>query len=451
MPRRRTTPAHFRKTLLALSFGTVLAPHVVWAVDLVQAPPGTVQPYVTPNVIISVDDSGSMNFRLDSESANKADNLTTPLADGTWPVTRRRINVLKYALKSIFDPADPNYDNTLLPDNKIRLSWQVMHNNGKAKDAGNVNSTSMNTNSMRPLESTHRTNFLDFITSLKAENGTPSHLMFKQADEYMRQPLGINSAWASKPGSMEAPLLGCRRNYHIMMTDGRWNGTAHNIPDTSRRDNATNIKLPDGTDYGGATAAEQAKTALYRDGHGGSTLADWAFYSWGTALQTSGLTGAPAPAADYSKAPTTENFGKDSNNKDAILERFWNPRYNPATWPHMVTYTIGFSQMATTWPGASTIISPTAQVPFGFDGSFADFVTGAKSWPQMDNENKRSLDLWHAALNGRGRYYAIEEGKDLEKAFRDIFTQINTQTDPDMTSTATSGSNTSRNDVGKFT
>ena len=451
MPRRHTTPAHFRKTLLALAMGTVLAPHAAWALNLEQAPPGTVQPYVTPNVIISVDDSGSMGYRLDSESTSGVDNTTTPLADGTWPVTRRRINVLKYALKSVFDPAHPNYDNTLLPDNKIRLAWQVMWNNGGAQNAGNVNSTSMNTNSMRPLEGAHRTNFLNFVTSLSAKNGTPSHLMFKQADEYMRQPLGINSVWASKPGSTGAPFLGCRRNYHIMMTDGRWNGTDYGIPDSTRRDNATNIKLPDGTDYGGTTAADQAKTALYRDGHNGSTLADWAFYSWGTALQTSGLTGAPTPATDYSKAPTTENFGKDSNNKDAVLERFWNPRYNPATWPHMVTYTIGFSQMATTWPGAPTIISPTAQVPFGFDGSFADFVTGAKSWPKMDNENKRSLDLWHAALNGRGRYYAIEKGEDLEKAFRDIFAQINTQTDPDMTSTATSGSNTSRNDVGKFT
>ena len=90
-------------------------------------------------------------------------------------------------------------------------------------------------------------------------------------------------------------------------------------------------------------------------------------------------------------------------------------------------------------------------VPFGYDGSFPDLVTGAVKWPKMDSENKRSLDLWHAALNGRGRFYAVEKGEDLEKAFRDIFAQINTQTDPDMTSTATSGSNTSRNDVGKFT
>ena len=452
MPRNHQPSSfRFRKHWLALAASAALTPSAVWAVDLVQAPPGTVQPYVTPNVIISVDDSGSMAFRLDQENSTNASNRTAPdLPGGGWSPNSRRMNVLKYALKGIFDPTNPNYDSTLLPDKKIRLAWQTMHNNGGSPGADNVNSTSMKTNSMRPLEGTHRTNFLSFINSLSGSGGTPAHEMLQQADAYMRQPIGTNSPWARKPGDTGAPYLGCRRSYHIMMTDGRWNGTAHGVTDSNRRDNATNITLPDGTVYGGSTAAERAKTALYRDGHSGSTLADWAFYSWGTALQT-GLTGAPEPTADYRKAPSTENFGKDSNNKDAILERFWNPRYNPATWPHMVTYTIGFSEMATTWPGASTIFSPNAQVPFGFDGSFPDFVTGNKSWPAMDNENKRSLDLWHAAINGRGRFYAVEKGEDLERAFRDIFQQINTQTDPDMTSTATSGSNTSRNDVGKFT
>ena len=452
MPRPSTAKPCFRKTLLALAAGAMLAPHGAWALSLAQSPPGTVEPYVRPNVIISVDDSGSMDFRLDQENATGATNSKIPNADGTWPVTSRRINVLKYALNSIFDPSHPKYDTGLLPDKKIRLSWQVMHNNGKASDAKSVDSTSMKTNSMRVLEGSQRSNFISFINSLTPNDGTPSHLMFKQADAYMRQPLGSSSPWSSNPGGSDAAsteYLACRRNYHIMMTDGRWNDTAYDVPDTSRRDNATNITLPDGTVYGGSTA-DQKKTAIYRDTHT-KTLADWAFYSWATPLQTTGLTGKMQPAADYRKAPATENFGKDSATNDAILERFWNPRYNPATWAHMVTYTIGFSNMAIEWPGASSIKGPKEKVPFGYDESFLDFVTGNKTWPVMDNENKRALDLWHAALNGRGRFYAVTQGEDLVKAFREIFQQINSLTDPDLTSTATSGSNTSRNDVGKFT
>jgi len=380
---RNTTP-HFRKTLLALAASAALAPHGAWALDLATAPPGTKEPYVTPNVIISVDDSGSMNFRLDRESATGATNNVTP-TNGSWLSTDRRMNVLKYALIGNNGTGGVFRDTTLLPEGKIRLAWQVLHNNGNAPSAKSVDSSNMNTNSMRPLDTTHRSNFISFVNSLSPNGGTPSHLMFQQADGYMRRPLGTNSLWASKPGTTGAPYLGCRRTYHIMMTDGRWNGS---VSGGSQDDNTKNITLPDGTVYGSTTSASRPNTALYSDKFS-DTLADWAFRSWAVPpAYASSMTGTMQPTADYRKAPATENFGKDSANKDAVLERYWNPRYNPATWPHMVTYTIGFSQMATTWPGAPSIVAPTNMVPFGYDGSFPDFVTGSKAWPLMDAENK---------------------------------------------------------------
>ncbi|MBS0391360.1 MAG: pilus assembly protein PilC [Proteobacteria bacterium] len=487
----RNTPPRFHKKLLVIAIGAALAPPGAWAVDLVQAPPGTVQPYVTPNVIISIDDSGSMNYRVDRESPTNATDNTTPNADGTWPGTSRRMNVLKYALQSIFDPAHAKYDSTLLPDNKIRLAWQAMNANGGNPGAlpGSPSSApTLTTNSMQVLAGAHRTNFLTFVSQLTPKNSTPSHKMFKQADEYMRASLNKDGPWASVPGTTPTPYLGCRRNYHIFMTDGRWNGT---VSGGTQDDNATNITLPDGTIYGSTNAASRPKNNLYSDSYS-DNLADWAFKSWSTKLQTAtdsngvtGLKGTPQPTAEYNKAPVTEDFGKDTAGKDAILDRFWNPRYNPANWPHMVTYTIGLSKMAYTWPGnkisgttdpalpdtACTVINAPGQgcvagnkatfntdlmVPFSYEkgsnGSLPDFITGNISWPDIGNggEPVRSLDLWHAALNGRGRFYAVEKGEDLSKAFRDIFQQINTLVDPDLTSTATSGSNISRNEVGKF-
>lgn len=445
MPRHASP--RFRKTLLALAAGTALAPFSTWALDLAESPPGTVEPYVRPNVIISVDDSGSMNWQVTNTNTGSS-TITAPNADGSWPNNAKRINILKYALNSVFDPSHPKYDASLMPDKKVRIAWQTMHNNGGAPNARNVDSASMQTNSMRILQGTHRTNFLSFVNSLVASNGTPSPLMFSQADSYLRRSLGTSSAWANDPGTTGAPYLACRRSYHIFMSDGRWNGTASG----GAQDNATNLTLPDGMVYGGATAAIRAKTALYRDTHS-NTLADWSFRSWAVPMQTSGMTGAMQPAADYRKAPATENFGNDANGNPAILDRYWNPRYNPATWPHMATYTIGFSTDAVTWPSAATIIAPPVaeRVPFSFKGSFPDFVTGNRTWPAMDAENVRALDLWHAALNGRGRFYAVTLGEDLEKAFREIFGQINTATDPDLSASATSGSNVSRSEVGKYT
>ena len=57
---RRTTPQKFRRRLIAIAASAALAPASAWALDLANSPPGTVEPYVAPNVILSLDDSGSM-------------------------------------------------------------------------------------------------------------------------------------------------------------------------------------------------------------------------------------------------------------------------------------------------------------------------------------------------------------------------------------------------------
>lgn len=489
MPRTKNLP--FQKNLLALAMGAALTP--AWALELVQEPPlpTSKSAFVAPNVIISVDDSGSMDFgvKTTSDGSSKTGKgYTVPDDSGNWNNDAKRINVLKYALKTVFN------DKELIPENKIRIAWQTMHNNANSTDAGNVNSTTMKTNSMRPIDGTvgtkiHRENFLAFIAALKANNGTPSHKMFSQADGYMRGTLSKSSPWSTDPGgtgSKSTEYLGCRRNYHIMMTDGRWNGTASGGNQDNKAWSASSGRQ--------AYSTSSTQTLVYRD-LDDDTLADWAFKSWMDPLQNAtNLKDADKllPSKVYEDAPATENFqatktvdvyetklvnqcvayrwngtcskyedvptevkvGTKQETKSVDLQKYWNPKYNPATWPHMVTYTIGFSNEAVTWPGASDIISPSTQVPFGYDNSFVDLVTGWQKWPAMDNENRRSLDLWHAAINGRGRYYAVTEAENLAKAFREIIGKINEESTPLPDEIAggssTSGYNVSQSNAGIF-
>src|SRR5690606_18718618 len=104
----------------------------------------------------------------------------------------------------------------------------------KSVGADNIGSSGNDVkNNIKSLTDAHRNNFLDFVKYLLPKNGTPSHLMFKQADDYLRaqsngKPVD-GGPWATNPGGtdkLSKEFLGCRRNYHIMMTDGRWNGTA---------------------------------------------------------------------------------------------------------------------------------------------------------------------------------------------------------------------------------
>lgn len=431
----RSLPSHFQKKLLALAVCASLAPHGAWALDLVQSPPGTQEPYVAPNVILSLDDSTSMDADMFS-SRN--------VYLGT------RTQVLRRAVLDVFS------DTSLLPDRKIRLAWQTMGNCTRvgnqrwASPLSTFNATvDTERNLMRSLEGTHRQNFLTYMNNFRACTNTPTHDMVQRADEYMRAPLHVNGPWAAIPGETERPYLGCRRNYHILLTDGGWNGSERRTP--TRNFDGSNLTLPDGTLYNPTT-----QTRLYRDSEDYTTIADWAFFSWAVPLQTSGLTGTVQPSTEYRKAPATETFTNRISGATATLERFWNPRYNPATWPHLSTFTIGFSTDALPrrnyFPlansSAGAITQPSSMLPFGFDGDLAEYANGTFTWKATRDKGH---DMWHAALNGRGQFYAVENGEDLKKAFEQIIGTINTETKPDMASTATSGANNTRNDVGKFT
>ncbi|CAB5656669.1 Tfp pilus assembly protein, tip-associated adhesin PilY1 [Delftia tsuruhatensis] len=459
----------FKATLLAAMTATAWAPASGWAqtLNLAQSPPATVEPFVAPNVILSLDDSGSMRYRINSTTALGDQTITQPDSNGSWSIRASRVNILRHALKTVFE------DHQLLPDGSIRFAWQTMGRCGNGGDgwtAMTLDASRRDTHSIRVLDSTHRQNFLNYIDKLTGCAWTPTHTMVSQADRYMRAKLNINGPWASEPGEKDTPYLGCRRNYHILMTDGGWNyairSPGNQIPDSPNFD-GTGRTLPDSTPY----ATTDPQTQIYRDNDAGSfsTIADWAFKSWADPLQTTGLTGSPRTSTEYNRAPPQETFTSSTNKASSItLKKYWNPRYNPATWPHMATFTVGFSQYALpqfnyTANGRTPIASPpSGTVPYGYDGNFADYANGTFAWRAAgsmttdqslpgDDQADRGHDMWHAAINGRGKFYAVNRSEDLATAFRQIVQQINAESEPDRSSAATSGSTSTRNAVGLYT
>ena len=411
-------PPWFSCTAVALA--CLHGPLSAAQLNLTQSPPGAGRE-PSPNIIVSVDDSGSMG------------------ATG--------IATLKSALQQTF--AETN-----VPDDRIRLAWQSMN---RCRSIPNNSSDCGNLNGMRPLMGTHRTNFMTWVGSLTPSGGTPSHLMIDEAGKYLsRTDLGINSPWAANPGTQETPLLSCRKSFHIFMSDGGWNSaatTTTNQVDTSgsngqritRGGNADNTDhtLPDGTQY--STTSEQ--TRLYRDSWGNanlSTLSDLAFYYWSRDLQ-------PDLANNVRKSPKdqlpAENFGTTAT--PASLDSYWNPRNNPATWQHMVNYTIGFNDAATwtgaptfsgdTFAGLSPLIRGTTNWPSPFCGAGSNQACdGSTNYGVRDNERK--VELWHAALNSRGRFVPAPNAAALVSAFQGILDDILTQTANPMVSIASSSS-----------
>ncbi|QKV53978.1 pilus assembly protein [Comamonas antarctica] len=435
--------------------------------SLVQYPAGTASREPAPNVIVSVDDSGSM---------------------GT-----SGINTLKAALRQTFSSEN-------VADGLIRLSWQSMNSS--------CNTIPLNTtackNSLKILQGTHRSNFLSWVETLTPSGGTPSHRMVRNAGDYLkRTDLGVNSPWAADPGTREAPVISCRRSYHIFMTDGAWNSGTSNtsqhvdadrdlaayqaINNIGNLDN-TRTTLGDGVTVYDPTAAT---SRLYKDDwgfnttvtyervcqllifcqdvarttYGLNTLSDLAFHYWATDLQP-GIANEIRPLIKKS-GDETFTSGSGSSLRTTTLPQFWNPRNNPATWQHMTTYTIGFGSGASAWTGSPTFDGDT------YAGELNRLITGDIAWPTplcgtgntglgnnacdgstgysaTAKDNNRRIELWHAALNGRGKFTPAPTADDLTRAFQEIVGTIVEDTSTPVTSFTSASSSVTRTGTSQY-
>ena len=431
--------------------------------SLVQFPAGSAWRAPAPNVILTIDDSGSMAY-YNNGGTNQDETKSSS-----------RMYALKAALRQIFDPVTQN-----IPDGSIRLGWNTMNNcRSIPSGSGGCN----NLNAVRVLDATHRSNFLNWVgvpgaapstSKLRATGGTPTHHAVIAAGDYLRNAstTDANSPWAAVPGSTAAPMLGCRRSYDVLMTDGGWNfeldGTSvvrPNTPLAIPNFDGTSKTLPDGTLYD----VTSPNTRLYRDNAGQlitqngrtqsvSTLSDLAMYYWATDLTGRGAN----QMRPKTVQPDPEPFGS------VTLPSYWNPKNDPATWQHMTMYTIGFgdaSQWKTTGSFASFPIWDTASNDmYSANSSLKDLVSGTKSWPnpmvngrvtlfesqnQSDalttNGEQRKVELWHAALNSRGKFIATTDNTAMVAAFTSILGEIikdNSQPITSFASAATSISTT---------
>lgn len=263
-----------------------------------------------------------------------------------------------------------------------------------------------------------RTAFYDWLFATPASNGTPNRSAAKRAGEYFT---GRSGAVDSNPywdRDVNKELI-CRKNFHIQMTDGLWNGdsgvTAPGKTDTASRG------LPDDRTF--STTDAESKVIWNEDTTSTVTMADIAFHYWATDLQaglndTSSLFGKPA---NRRKVPvnivdqSTSLFGKPLE-KDADpltnKEIYWNPANDTASWPHLVQYMIGF--------GASGTL-------LNNDDTYIKLRKGGVAWPapsEGTDDGRKIDDMWHAALNSRGKFFAASSPSALVDALNKIISSI---------------------------
>lgn len=279
-----------------------------------------------------------------------------------------------------------------LPDN-VRVTWQML-NTCRSIGSGNCSGADNSySNYLRNFANQHREGFFSWLADLPASGGTPLRAAAQRAGNFL-STTGVNGPWAYAPGTTTSPQYSCRSTYHILMTDGLWNGSlSTDVGDTD----GTSRTLPDGTAY--------TARAPFRDGasrNDENTLADLAFKYWAEDANTNLANGLkpfiPATNAD----PATQ---------------YWDPRNNPATWQHMVTYTLGL--------GLTRSLTNPAWGGSTFEGDYDRLRQGLVDWPQpASNQSQNVYELWHAALNSRGEFFSVDSPNDMVAAFQTILNRI---------------------------
>lgn len=222
---------------------------------------------------------------------------------------------------------------------------------------------------VRDFDEDRRKVVMDWVYGLKAVGtSTPLRLAIQEVGTYYQSKLNTGP-WSPYPGdagrSGTLAHLGCRRAFHLLVTDGYWNDAASDglKDEVKNADGSAGPAIRDG--FTGKDWRYEP-VGPYQDKFS-DTLADYAFYYW----------------------------SRDLNDKLANLVP--PSKDDPATWQHMVNFMVGL--------GVRGSLDPKADLPA--------LTEGSKPW----TEDKID-DLWHAAVNSHGAYFSASNSAELVTAMQ---------------------------------
>jgi type IV pilus assembly protein PilY1 len=247
---------------------------------------------------------------------------------------------------------------------------------------------------IRQFSGANRTAFYNQLYPVaRSTSGTPLRDAVDKVGKYFQRD-DVGNPWAENPASAAIGTeYACRRSFHILSTDGFWNGNAASGSANNNNDQfsgATPAK-PDGTTFTYSDLLDSSPVpafvspfaiAPFSDGNSG-TLADVAAYYWKTDLRSSLANSVATSARD------------------------------PAFWQHLTMFTVGLGITGTglvtkTTGGAVADIAS----PEGREKLVADRTPLTWTTPSANDETTGD-DLIHAAMNGRGRYFSATDPTTL--------------------------------------
>lgn len=262
-----------------------------------------------------------------------------------------------------------------VPEN-YRVGYGRINKTGETDiDGLTINSTLEK--GVRPFVSSDKNKFYTWLFQQKPKDGGTPLRRALDAVGFYYSYTDNKGSWGNTPGTDDStPQSACRRAFHVLMTDGMWNNaSALNTNATKDVDSTSGptITGPNKQNY------TYTASAPYSDNYA-NTLADVAMYYWKRDLH-----------------PGLENGVQAS-------------AQNPAFWQHMVNYTISF--------GVLGLLNPATDLPA--------LTSGSKKWPKPNTNGapENIDDLWHAAVNSRGKFISASNTEEYSDALKGIIDDV---------------------------
>lgn len=284
---------------------------------------------------------------------------------------RTRILMTKTVVGYVFSALDNNY----------RVGFSAISYSGVAP--------------MRNSKSNSFLNIVDFNSEQKAQFYTKIYNTFPGGTTPLRAAL-------SKAGQIYAGRLissaydpvqfSCQKNVSILFTDGYWTTSGE-----------TSTYGPFQID-GRTEVGNQDKDLPAPKGEGptawSNSLADVAAYYYETDLRTLALNNC---RGDRNVCENNVPLAKDGTGKN---------------FQNMITHTVGL--------GAKGLLNYQDNYESALSGDFYDIKNKIRGWPAPTDRNDQAKidDLWHAAVNSGGKYFYVNDSKNLIQKLSETLTVI---------------------------
>jgi type IV pilus assembly protein PilY1 len=284
----------------------------------------------------------------------------------------------------------------------LRLGWTTINNITSTA----LGSSSTNSAGVNALNQTTKTAFYTWLYSEGPSGSTPLREALIAAGKYFSRA-DDKGPWADAPDATSKGLstlaisgtdtqakrlahASCRRSYTMLLTDGYYNDDDPTFADTDYTAiSQISGETPSGTaltfNYDGRTKPYAAQSTL-------TTIADIAMKYWVTDLRPAG-----SGSSDYG----LKNNVPKSNS-------------NPSFWQNMGFYAVGLGIDGTLTQDVATL---------------GTLTSGPLIWPEPDSggDGAETIDdLWHAAINGRGRMLSARNADALADGVEGMLAEINT-------------------------